>query len=150
MTEYLLAAVTLAAPVGAGPAPAGAAVPAVQASTAAPTAASIYTAEKLRDPFQRILGGAGGKAAKPFVSEDFNIHNLSMKGIMKDAGTEYALFTDTAFGVSFILRKGKLYDYKGKAVAGVSGSLNLKQKSAHLMTQDGDVQTFQLGEEEKE
>lgn len=146
MTEYLIAAVTLAA----GPAPAGAAATAVQASTAAPTVASIYTAEKLRDPFQRILGGAGGKAAKPFAPEDFNIHNLSMRGIMKDVGAEYALFTDTAFGVSFILRKGRLYDYKGKAVAGVSGSLMLKQKSAHLMTQDGDVQTFQLGEEEKE
>lgn len=117
----------------------------VQASTAA-TIGSIYTVERLRDPFARTTGSSGGGSGKPFTPEDFNIHNLSLRGLMKDAGTAYALFTDAQFGATFILRWGKLYDPKGKPVKGVSGSLDLKKKTAHLMTQDKDVQVFTLGE----
>ena len=117
----------------------------VHASTT-PTVGSIYTVDRLRDPFATATGSSGGGSGKPFTAEDFNIHNLSLRGLMKDAGTAYALFTDAQFGVTFILRSGKLYDPKGKPVKGVSGSLDLKKKTAHLMTQDKDVQVFTLGE----
>ncbi|MBI5630353.1 MAG: hypothetical protein HY921_05665 [Elusimicrobia bacterium] len=122
----------------------------VKASTApAPSVGSIYTVEKLRDPFTPAASGSSrANTGKPFDREDFNIHNLSLKGIMKDSGVEYALFNDNNFGVSFILRKGKLYDDRGKMVAGVAGSINVKKKTAHLMTEDKDVQVFRLGEEE--
>ncbi len=66
---------------------------------------------------------------------------------MKDGASAFALFTDPVFGVTFVLRGNRLYDAKGKVVPGVTGSLNIKQKTAHLMTQESDVQTFRLGEE---
>lgn len=126
--------------------------PEVKTSTAtAPTVSGIYTADRLRDPFQRATSGGGGAAAgKAFAPEDFNIHNLSLRGVMKDAAADYALLVDSNFGVSFVLRKGKLYDEKGKVVPGVTGSLNIKQKTASLMTREKDVQVFRLGEEGKE
>ena len=132
--------------------PIGAKAAEVKSSTAAPASvATIYTADKLRDPFQRPSAGSGkAGSGRVFAREDFNIHNLSLHGVMKDAGTGYALFSDTVFGVSFVLRKGKLYDEKGKAVPGVTGAIDMKRKNVHLMTSDQDVQTFRLGEEGKE
>ncbi|MBI3551208.1 MAG: hypothetical protein HY077_01715 [Elusimicrobia bacterium] len=109
---------------------------------------TIYTVDKLRDPF--LKSALGGVSSKPFSPDDFSIHNLALRGVMKDQAADYALFTDNSFGVTFILRRGKLYDGKGKPVPGVTGSMNLKQKTAHLMTQESDVQTFRLGEEGKD
>jgi len=129
---------------------AAAQTPAVSTGSAkaVPTIESIYTAEKLRDPFLRAA--TGGVSTKPFSPDDFSIHNLSLRGIMKDKAADYALFSDNSFGVTFILRRGKLYDGKGKPVEGVSGSLNIRQKSAYLKTAESDVQTFRLGEEGKD
>ena len=131
--------------------PAAAAAPfEVKTSTAPPADPStIYTAEKLRDPFQ--AASAGSSAGRPYSLEnDFNIHNLSLRGVMKDSGADYALFSDTGFGATFILRNGKLYDSRNRPVRGVSGKLRVKGKWAMLETADHDVQTFRLGEEEKE
>jgi len=142
----------------AAPAPSGAPAtpPAVATSTAAPLSpSSIYTAERLRDPFAPLTqsgGGAGGVSAsgKVFSASDFNIHNLSLRGVMKDSAADYALFTDNEFGVSFILRRGKLYDGKNKPVRGVTGKLRVKDRWAELETADHDVQIFRLGDEEKD
>jgi hypothetical protein len=106
----------------------------------------IYTTEKMRDPFRVLSSGSGSKSDKPFTFEDFNIHSLTLRGIMKDGKTDFALFGDASFGVTFTLRGGKLYDGRGKAVPGVTGAVNLRRKTAHLMTPDKDVQTFRLGE----
>ena len=159
------AASSLALAWAVGAAPALAAAPAapapeVKASTAAATppqvkpstptvsVTTIYSAERLRDPFQKAsASGPGGLAGRVMAPEDFNIHNLSLRGIMKDSAADYALFSDSAFGASFIFRKGRLFDQKGKPVPGVTGTLNLKQKTVNLMTQDKDVQVFRLGEE---
>lgn len=134
-------------------APASAAAPAgaeVKASTAAPNPSTIYTGERLRDPFLPAAAG-GANAGKPFsVDADFSIHNLSLRGIMKDAGTNYALFADSGYGVSFILRNGKLYDGRNKPVPGITGKLRSKEKWAQLETVEHDVQIFRLGEDEKE
>src|SRR3989338_3810074 len=120
-------------------------------STATPSApGSIYDADKLRDPFMKTAGGGRGETVKTFTMTDFNIHNLSLRAIMKDSATAYALFTDNSFGASFILRKDKLYFDKKKPLPGVTGYINVKQKTAHLMSPDGDVQTYRLGEEIKE
>ena len=133
--------------VGAPPAGAAAA-PAVVRSTGTVAPQTIYTAERVRDPFIAPTS-VGGTTTNPFTIEDFNIHNLALRGIMKDSGTDFALFTDAQFGITFILRRGKLYDPKNKPVPGVTGGLNLKQRTAHLMAADGDVQTFKLGQEEE-
>ncbi|MBI4375517.1 MAG: hypothetical protein HY549_03615 [Elusimicrobia bacterium] len=123
----------------------------VKSSTVPPPGpGSIYTAEKVRDPFVRTASGGRAGAGKNFTLEDFNIHNLTLRAIMKDAKVDYALFSDNSFGVTFILRKETLYSEKGKPIPGVKGSIKGKQRSAFLMTQDGDVQTFRLGEEIKE
>lgn len=131
--------------------PASVPVAAAKASTAAALGAgAIYTADKLRDPFAKTAAGSAQQSAKPFNLSDFNIHNLSLRGIMKDSGMAYALFTDNNFGASFVLRGDKLYYEKNKPVRGVTGYINPKQKTAHLMSPDGDVQTYRLGEEIKE
>lgn len=114
---------------------------------------SIYTAEKLRDPFQKSGGSSAGAAnpgGQPFNPEDFNIHNLSLRAVMTDAAADYALLSDRSLGMSFILRKGKVYDAKNKPIPGITGTINIKQKSATLMSRDKDVQVLKLGEEEKD
>ncbi len=137
-------------------APAAGAVATAEVHAATPATVSpstIYTVERLRDPFTPVTGGAPGSVAptKAFTADDFNIHTLSLRGIMKDQANDYALFSDPTYGVSFILRRGKLYDFKNKLVRGVTGELDVKRKRAQLRTiADGDVQTYRLGEEEKD
>ncbi|MDE2039051.1 MAG: hypothetical protein KGO96_00385 [Elusimicrobia bacterium] len=122
----------------------------VASSTAAPQRASdIYTAADLRDPFEPATA-ASGDARRYSIKTDFNIHNLSLRAIMTSAGTSYALFSDPSFGVSFILHHGKLYDQRGKLVRGVFGRLRPASKWAVLETKNHDMQTFRLGEQEKE
>ncbi|MCX5797280.1 MAG: hypothetical protein NTY77_17450 [Elusimicrobia bacterium] len=131
----------------AGGAPAAAAPVEVKASTAA-TVGSIYTGERLRDPFARW--GASRGSARAFSLQDFSIHKLYLRGIMRDAGTDFALFVDNEAGGGFLLRQGRLYDPKQKAVPGVTGTIDLKKKMATLTAPEGDVQVFRLGEEEKD
>lgn len=144
------------APAPAKPAPAPA-KPAVAPSAAladevkvstTPTVDSIYTASRLRDPFARW--GAGRAASKPFTLEDFSIHKLALRGIMRDAGSDFALFSDNESGASFLLRKGKLYDPKKKPVPGIAGVINMKTKVVTLTAPEGDVQVFRLGEAEED
>lgn len=145
----LLAGAAGAQPAGAPPAAAKPPVAEVNTTTSAITVASIYTVEKLRDPFQKGGVSAGGTAAlKDFTPEDFSIHNLSLKGLMKDGGADYALLVDREFGISFVLRNGRLYDIKNKAVRGVSGTIDIRAKRVNIMTADKDVQVLRLGEEE--
>lgn len=122
----------------------------VKSSTPTPSVSSVYTAERLRDPFQLSGSGASAVAEKAFTIDDFNMHNLVLRGTMKDGGADYALLSDREFGVAFILRNGKLYDSKRKAVPGVTGRIHLKEKTVELTGPDGDVQVLRLGEEEEE
>jgi hypothetical protein len=159
LTLSLALAVLAAAPSRAASAPAPApAAPAAQAkpgsaevkaSSSTLTPAQIYTVERLRDPFS-APGAAGGAGKTYSVETDFSIHNLSLRGVMKDPSSDYALFTDPNFGVSFILRNGKLYDSRNKIVPGVAGKLKTREKWAQLETPEHDVQVFRLGEEEKD
>ena len=131
---------------------AGAAAPAeVDASTPTMPISSIYTVEKLRDPFIKGGGSASFAVAGPkeFSIEDFNIHNLSLKGLMKDAGMDYALLVDKEFGLSYVLRKGRLYDIRNKPLPGISGTIDIKAKQVNVMTADKDVQVLRLGEDEE-
>lgn len=124
----------------------------VKLSTATPASIDeIYTADKLRDPFLKGTSAAAGNLpVKSYNPDDFSIHNLSLRGVMKDAGVDYALFSDITLGVSFVLRKGKLYDYKERVVPGVSGTLDIKQKMVRLVTREKDFQQFRLGAEGKD
>jgi len=117
----------------------------VRASTE--TVESLYTADKLRDPFTRTQAGASSIETRLYTSQDFNIHNLSLRGIMRDSQTDYALFVDNTFRVGFILHGGRLYDYRKKPVPGVSGSVKRAQKIVTLVTKNKDTQVFRLGQD---
>ena len=122
----------------------------VVVSTEAASVETLYSAGKLRDPFIKPGSVAAPKIAADAAPEEFSIHNLSLRAIMKDAAADYALFQDMNATTTYILRKGKLYGPKDKIIGGVIGTINLKQKGATLMTPDKDVQVFRLGEDEKE
>lgn len=157
MIAHLLALLlATAGPATAGPAPS----PAVAASTSAAhvavstqTVGSIYTGDRVRDPFLPATMGGGGARRVESKSEGDNgpevvdIHGMSLRGIMKDAKTDYALFSAETGG-SYILRGGKLYNERNKQVPGITGAVKLKQKTVELVTADKDVQVFRLGEEE--
>jgi len=102
---------------------------------------SVYTGDQYRDPFAPL----GTKPNKKFTNADFNIHHLALRGIMDDGHSGYALFTDTAYGVSFVLKRGRLYDARGHEMPGVWGTINIRAKTAELATSDEDVQPFRLG-----
>jgi hypothetical protein len=135
--------------------------PAVHASTAATpsvsaadalglstyTVSTLYTGDKVRDPFlpPSVGGGGSARARDKNASLAVDIHALELRGIMKDANVDFAIFsTDT--GASLILRGRSLYDAHNKRVPGITGRVRLKQKRAELVTADKDVQIYSLGE----
>ncbi len=135
--------------------PAHAAAPAVSTAAAAVpvqstmTVASLYTGDRMRDPFTPATSGGRGpiRAEK---EEDAgpptaDIHALALRGMLKDASTDYALFAAET-GEVFMLKAGRLYNERNKPVPGITGRINLRQKRVELMTADKDVQTFVIGE----
>ncbi len=155
IAHALVLLIATAGPALAGPAPS----PAVAASTAAAkvsvstqTVGSIYTGDRSRDPFLPATMGGGASRRAETKAEDggpelVDIHGMLLRGIMKDAKTDFALFTAETGG-TYILRGGKLYNERNKPVPGITGSVKLKQKTVELVTADKDVQVFRLGEEE--
>lgn len=151
-----LSAVLLACSASAAaPAPsaAPAAKPAVAASTAAAagastaTVSSIYTGDRYRDPFLPPSSGGGPvlKRETSGVRPAVDIHALQLRGIMKDAKNDFALFSSDD-GSTLVLRAGRLYDDRGKPVPGITGRIQIRQKRAQLVTADKDVQIYSLGE----
>lgn len=150
----LLCAVLFALPASAGapasaPAETGAVRPALGTSTH--TVSSLYTGDRVRDPFLAAsMGGGARKTATEDGVEDkglVDIHSLILRGIMRDATLDFAVFsTDT--GSTYLLRGRRLYDERNKPVPGISGRIRAKQKSVELVNVDKDVQVFRLGESE--
>lgn len=112
------------------------------------TVSTLYTGDKVRDPF--LPPSVGGGPARPRDKNApivVDIHSLELRGIMKDAKSDFAIFSmDT--GGTLILRGGRLYDDHNKRVPAITGSIKLKQKRAELVTADKDVQIYSLGESE--
>ncbi|MFH1724672.1 MAG: hypothetical protein ABII00_08620 [Elusimicrobiota bacterium] len=134
--------------------PAAAEEPSVKGSTEAARPVRVedlYGGLKLRDPFRDLTKAGGGMvaivAAKEFDPEEFSIHAVDLKGVMKDRSGTYAVLVDGETGMGFILREGKLFDYKNNRIPKVTGRINVPQKTVILMTPDKDVQTLRLGEE---
>lgn len=165
MTTLALALLlATAGPAKAGPAPSPAATPAptaapaVAASTktavSTQTVSNIYTGDRVRDPFLPAAMGASS-ARRPTAQdgqqegpEVVDIHGMTLKGIMKDANVDYALFSAETGG-TYLLRGGKVYNDRNKPVPGLTGRIKLKQKTVELITPDKDVQVFRLGEDEE-
>ena len=113
------------------------------------TVAALYTGDRVRDPFQPASSGVRG-AARVEEKADLgpptaDIHALTLRGMLKDAAADYALFAAET-GEVFMLRANRLYNERNKIVPGITGRINLKQKRVELMTADKDVQTYLIGE----
>lgn len=137
-------------PAPAAPSAGSASAVGASSGTAKASVDDVYGGAKMRDPFMKLVGaGAAPPAAAPvkeYEPEDLSIHALELKGILRDKAGPMALIFDPGSGMSFILRSGKLFDAKKKAVPGVTGSIKMEQKTVTLMTADKDVQTLRLGE----
>lgn len=146
-----LLAVLLGAPAcaaGVAASTAAAAVPALAQSTQ--TVGSLYTGDRVRDPFLPATSGGGRRAAKrddgePEPPPTADIHALSLRGILKDKNADYAIFAAET-GETFMLRRGRLYNDRNKPVQGITGRINLKQKLVELFTPEKDRQPFIIGE----
>lgn len=147
-----LLAVLLGAPAsaaGVAASTAAAAVPALAQSTQ--TVGSIYTGDRVRDPFlPASSGGGGSRAAKredgePEAPPTADIHALSLRGILKDKNADYAIFASES-GETFMLRAGRLYNDRNKPVQGITGRIDLRRKLVELFTPEKDRQPFIIGE----
>lgn len=117
------------------------------------TVEDIYPGARYRDPFTETSaksGGISGSAVAEWDPEDFSIHELELKGIMRDKSGSFAVLKDRVVGMGFVLRQGRLYDLKNKPVPDVTGKINLAQKTVYLITSEKDVQTLRLGEDKEE
>ena len=143
-----LAAVLLCSAAFAAPAPSSA----TSASAAAAlgvstyTVSTLYTGDRVRDPF--LSPAVGGGPARPRDRNAPNvvdIHALELRGIMKDESSDFAIFS-TDSGSTLILRGTHLFDDHNKRVPGITGLIKMKQKRVQLVTADKDVQIYSLGE----
>ncbi|HAZ07799.1 MAG TPA: hypothetical protein DCZ01_04570 [Elusimicrobia bacterium] len=142
----LLALTAAAAPVP----PAAAAALAVGVTTH--TISSLYTGDRVRDPFLPASMGSGPSSRPTDEKEGsvvVDIHALQLRGLMKDSVADFAIFAGDA-GQTFLLRAGRLYDGRNKPVPGVTGRIKIKQKRVELITADKDVQVFNLGETDED
>ena len=147
IASALVLLLATAGPASAGPAPSPAGT-----AVSTQTVSSIYTGDRVRDPFlPSTMGGTSSRRvddARTEGPEVVDIHGMMLRGIMKDPKVDYALFSSEGGG-TYLLRGGKLYNERNKAVPGITGAIKLKQKTVELVTPDKDVQVFRLGEDEK-
>lgn len=141
-------AVLLALAAAAAPAPAAPAALPPLLGVSTHTISSLYTGDRVRDPFLPASMGGGAprrveeEGAEPTATD---IHSLQLRGLLKDKTSDFAIFgSDT--GQTYLLRAGKLFDGRNKRVPGVTGRIQLKQKRVELINADKDVQVFVLGE----
>ncbi|MEK7234246.1 MAG: hypothetical protein AAB268_10555 [Elusimicrobiota bacterium] len=153
ITSALVLLLATAGPAEAEPAPSPTPEAAAAIGASTQTVSSIYTGDRVRDPFLPAAMGATSarrvEDAKTSGPEVVDIHGMALRGIMKDAKVDYALFASEGGGM-YLLRGGKLYNERNKLVPGIIGVIKLKQKTVELITPDKDVQVFRLGEDEKE
>jgi hypothetical protein len=159
ITTALALLLATAGPASAGPAPSPMAVAPSTGAAQSPlgvstqTVSTIYTGDRVRDPFlPAAMGATRSRRVEDVKSEGpevVDIHGMTLRGIMKDPKIDYALFT-AENGGTYLLRGGRLYNERNKAVPGITGAIKLKQKTVELVTPDKDVQVFRLGEDDKE
>lgn len=116
------------------------------------TVDDLYKGDRFRDPFKKVNPGetVSSREDKEFSLETFSIHSLKLKGVMKEKDGAYAVLIDGETATGFILKNRRLYTYKNEKIPGVSGKINIEQKSVTLITDEKDVQTLRLGESEEE
>lgn len=118
----------------------------------------IFNARKVKSPFMALIGSAGGvavaaadeEAAFDPHSEDTDkvafINGMSLKGILRDKSSAYALLQHAESRTGYYLRGGRLYDFQGHAIQGVRGSVNAVQMTV-VLEASGEKTTLRLGED---
>ncbi len=109
------------------------------------TVSSLYTGDRVRDPFQAASAGGPARARDKTVPLVVDIHSLQLRGILKDSSSDFALFKADD-GLTLVLRDGSLFDESNRRVPGIRGRTHIKQRRVELITEDKDVQVFTLGE----
>lgn len=133
---------------------ASAATPSGALSTSTQTVSSLYTGDRVRDPFlPPSMGTVGVSKRVPLKTGEapppVDIHSLHLRGVLKDGRSDFALFSADGGG-TLMLRGGRLFDERGKPAPGITGKILIKQKTVQLITPDKDVQIFRLGEVDEE
>ena len=119
-------------------------------STSVLTVDQVYSAPRYRDPFvvSTVFGDehapkGRGRAGVPIVST-FNVHGLSLTGIIEYNRTKEALLSDKVSGQVYVLKSGRLLDARKKQVPGIAGVIRGKQ--VVLMTSEKEVHQLSLHE----
>lgn len=119
----------------------------------APSGEPLYTYKTGRDPFVPLVGqgGGGGPYAVGGDEEpgEFNAAGLELSGILKTRTGRWAIIRDPG-GASYMVRDGKIYDPKRKAVPGYVGIV--KEKTLVVIGPNNTVTELALkkdAEEEK-
>jgi hypothetical protein len=123
---------------------------------AAPAAAAPKEPEYVykggRDPFIPLIGqgvGVGAYAGGETGSEagDFNASALELNGILKTRTGRWAVVRDPS-GASYLIKDGKIYDSKRKAVQGYVGIV--KEKTLVVIGPNNQVTELALKKNEEE
>ena len=100
-------------------------------------------------PFIKSSEGGGGPRRRGY-DEDFSIHQLLLKAMMKDPKADSPpvgfLRATTIFSAPAAFTRTRS---PRNIVAGVSGKMGMAQKTLTLQTAEKDVQVLRLGEEEE-
>lgn len=114
----------------------------------------IFNRKRRRDIFVPVGSGYGSEDEEVYdpdtVDVDALLRRILLKGIMREKSGIFAVLVDPSNGTGFILRKGKLYDYRHNRIRGVRGKINLLDKEVTLRTPEKHIQILRLGEEEEE
>ncbi|MFA5138512.1 MAG: hypothetical protein WC728_04700 [Elusimicrobiota bacterium] len=136
------------------------AAPAAQPSTPPKPAKieDLFNAKKVKSPFLSLTGSGGvavsdeEKAFDPNSEETDKaalIKGMSLKGILKDKASSYALLHHAESRTGYYFRSGRLYDYQGHAIRGVKGRVNPIQMTV-ILEASGEKAILRMGEDKEE
>jgi len=124
--------------------------PAVAVSTAAAVQDYVYRGDKFRDPFIPLAGAGMMDIPTRYIYQEgeFDPTTIELKGILRTKTGRMALLRTNSGGI-YIVKDGKILDYKRKAVAGYVGIV--KEKSLVMIGPNNAVTELRWkSDEEKE
>jgi hypothetical protein len=116
---------------------------------AAPAGDAAYAYKGGRDPFVPLAGQGAGSHASTGDDEpgEFNASALELSGILKTRTGRWAVVRDPG-GASYMVREGKIYDSKRKAVPGYVGIV--KEKTLVVIGPNNTVTELSLKKDDED
>ncbi|MGQ0644022.1 MAG: hypothetical protein ACT4O3_00825 [Elusimicrobiota bacterium] len=125
-----------------------AADPAAAAPVSPPPPVYVYQGDRFRDPFIALAGqGFVEMAATPTEEGEFDPNAVELKGIIRGPGGRMALLR-TPGGAPFIVKEGKIFNTKKKAVQGYVGIV--KEKSLVMIGPNNKLTELSLKPKDEE